>query len=334
MTNLPSPPNREFLIAGLGSVGRRHLRNLRALGGHSIRLLRTFQSTLPEEELAGLPVETDLATALAGKPAVIVANPTARHLDVAIPAAEAGCHLLIEKPLSHSLEGIDSLAAAARESGARVLSGFQFRFHPGLRRVKDLLAAIGPLVDVAAHWGEYLPQWHPWEDYRRGYSARADLGGGVVLTLCHPFDYLRWLVGEVAEVCATVSSRGDLGIDVEDTADIALRFANDVAGQVHLNFTERPASHWMRLTGRRGSISWDAADGMVRLAAGGGEQVFPAPDGFERNAMFLEEMRHFIACVEGTEQPLCTLEDGIQALRIALAAKQSAQEGRPVRMAR
>jgi predicted dehydrogenase len=214
-----------------------------------------------------------------------------------------------------------------------VLSGFQFRFHPGLRQVRDLLAAVGTLVEVEAHWGEYLPQWHPWEDYRRSYSSRAELGGGVVLTLCHPFDYLRWLVGEVAEVSATVSTCGDLEVDVEDTADIELRFANGVPGHVHLNYTEQPPSHWMRLSGSQGTISWNAADGMIRLAGGCGERVlFPAPDGFERNSMFLEEMRHFIACVEGREQPLCTLEDGIQALRIALAAKQSAREGWPIRI--
>ncbi len=184
----------KFLIAGLGSIGRRHFRNLRALGENDLVLYRTNRATLPNDELAGSPVETDLAQALAGKPdVVIVSNPTSLHLDTAIPAARAGCHLFLEKPISHSLERVDELAAAVRQSGSRVLVGFQFRFHPGLRKAAALLAegAIGKPLAFHVHWGEYLPGWHPWEDYRQGYAARSDLGGGVVLTLSHPLDYLR-----------------------------------------------------------------------------------------------------------------------------------------------
>ena len=135
-----------FLIAGFGSIGRRHLRNLHALGEQDILLYRTHHSTLPDEEITGLPVETDLQKALAHHPdAVIVANPTALHLQVAVPAARAGCHLLIEKPVSHDLEGIGELGTALSESGCKALVGFQFRFHPGLRTVRDLLegGAIG-----------------------------------------------------------------------------------------------------------------------------------------------------------------------------------------------
>ncbi len=102
-----------FLIAGLGSVGRRHLRNLLALGQRDIVLYRTRRSTLPDDELEGLPAETDLQAALRRRPdAVVVANPTAMHLEVAIPAARAGCHLLIEKPISHTWQRVDELRAA------------------------------------------------------------------------------------------------------------------------------------------------------------------------------------------------------------------------------
>ena len=116
----------KFLIAGLGSIGRRHLRNLLALGEKDIILLRTFRSTLPESDLAGFPVETDLSAALDHKPtAVIVANPTALHLDIAIPAAATGCHLLLEKPISHNLKGVEDLVAAAG-AGGRTITGLSW----------------------------------------------------------------------------------------------------------------------------------------------------------------------------------------------------------------
>src|SRR5688500_2964529 len=116
----------KILIAGLGSVGRRHLRNLIALGEKDIVLLRSHQSTLSDDELAGFPVETDLAASLKKhKPdAVIVANPTALHMDIAIPAAQAGCHILLEKPISDSMDLVDELQKAAQKSGSRILVGF------------------------------------------------------------------------------------------------------------------------------------------------------------------------------------------------------------------
>jgi predicted dehydrogenase len=298
------------------------------LGWNHIHLLRTRRTTLPEDELAGLPSHTDIGAALAHRPAaVIIATPSSLHLDSALPAARAGCHLLIEKPLSHTLDRVDNLRQAVTSAGVQVLTGFQFRYHPGLHTLWSLLAdgAIGPLTGLQVHWGEYLPSWHPWEDYRQSYAARADLGGGVVLTLCHPFDYLRWLFGEVVQVTASTSSRGGLGIDAEDTAEITLRFASGLLAQVHLDYLERPGSHTLLVTGRDGRLFWDAR-GDVRLS----DQVFPAPASFTRDTMFLDEMRHFLACMKGREVPQCTLEDGIAALRIALAAKQSAAEGRAV----
>lgn len=317
----------KFLIAGFGSIGRRHLRNLLALGERDILLYRTRRSTLPDDEIAGFPVETDLRAALDHRPdAVIVANPTALHLDVAIPAAEQGCAVFMEKPIDSSLARVDEFRAAAARGGARVLVGFQFRFHPGLRRASDLLraGAIGRPVAARAHWGEYLPGWHPWEDYRQGYAARPDLGGGVILTLCHPFDYLRWLLGEAAVASALGGTLGDLGLTVEDTAEIGLRFASGAVGSVHLNYLQRPAQHTLQITGTQGSLQWDNADGSLRLFRAGSDawETFPAPEGFERNVLFIDQMRHLIAVARGEAQPQCTLEDGIQALRMALDARR------------
>ena len=315
----------KFLIAGLGSIGRRHLRNLLALGERDIILYRSRLSTLPDDELAGFPVETDLAAALAHRPdAVIVATPTALHLDVAIPAAEAGCHLMIEKPVSHSLERVDDLRSAVTRGGGRVLVGFQFRFHPTLRDAARLLAegAIGRPVVARAHWGEYLPGWHAWEDYRKSYAARADLGGGVVLTLCHPLDYLGWLMGAPELQWTFTDSVGDLGIDVEDVAEIGLRFPNGGVGSVHLNYLQQPPAHHLEVLGTQGTLNWNNADGSLKIfraASARWEHLMP-PDGFERNWMFLEQTRHFLSLVRGEAASVCTLEDGIHTLRLALQA--------------
>lgn len=319
----------KFLIAGLGSVGRRHMRNLIALGEKDIILYRTHKATLPDDELAGYPVETDLRAALERhKPeAVIVANPTALHLDAAIPAAEAGCAVLLEKPISHSMDRVGELQAAVKRSGAQVLVGFQFRFHPGLQRAKQLISdgEIGRIISAHVHFGEYLPAWHPWEDYRKGYAARADLGGGVVATQCHSLDYLPWLVGPVEAVWGLIGKLSDLEVDVEDTAKIGLRFASGALGSIHLDYNQQPPAHRFEVIGTKGSLQWDLAAGAVRIyrAERKDWEAYPLPAGWERNAMFRDEMRHFVAVARGEAKAVCPLEDGIRVLRLVEAVHES-----------
>lgn len=340
----------KYLIAGLGSVGRRHMRNLLTLGETDLVLLRTRKSTLPEDELAPYPQETDLQTALQkhNPDAVIVANPTALHLDVAIPAAEAGCAILLEKPISHSTERLEQLEAAVQKSGAKVLVAFQFRFHPGLVHAKQLISAgeIGRVISAHVHFGEYLPAWHPWEDYRQGYAARADLGGGVVLTQCHSLDYLPWLVGEkVEQVWGFIGKISDLEVDVEDTAKIGLRFAGGALGSLHLDYNRQPPVHTFDIVGTKGSIKWDLADGVTHIyrasppspgeRGAGGEgkwQAYPMPEGWERNVMFLEQMKHFVAVVRGEAQPACTLADGMRVQELVQAIRESDARGSVVRL--
>jgi len=337
------------LIAGLGSIGRRHFRNLNALGENDIVLLRTRKATLPDDELAGYPVEINIHEALKKhKPdAVIVANPTALHLDIAIPAAEAGCHILLEKPISNSLDRVDTLQQAAQKSGSKILVGFQFRYHPTLNKARELIQshALGKILTVHAHWGEYLPQWHPWEDYRQSYAARADLGGGVICTLTHPLDYLRYLIGEVDSLWSFNGSISPLNLDVEDVAEIGLKFSNGAIGGIHLNYVQRPPRHTLEIVGTDGTLRWDNADGILhfhQMPKDFGSfsdnppapvtQTFAPPEGFERNQLFVSQTRHFIEIARGESEPICGLEDGIRALELALAAKESESTHRIYRL--
>jgi predicted dehydrogenase len=327
----------KLLLAGFGSVGRRHMRNLLALGEKEIILLRSGKSTLPLEELAGFPVEMDIHAALAHKPdCVVVANPSAYHMDVAIPAAEAGCDIFLEKPISHSMERLDVFKSALKRGGGQVLVGFQFRFHPCFRWIKKQLdqGAIGKVLTARAHYGDYLPGWHPWEDYHNSYAVRAEMGGGAVLTLCHPVDYLRWLLGEINEVLAFTGTLGGLGIAVEDVAEISMRFANGALGSAHLDFFQRPPSYRFEIIGSEGTVMWDAVDNLARIynPASNSWETYAPPHGFDRNEMFLEEMRHFLAIVRGEVSPSCTFEDGERVLHLALAIKESSKQGKTIKL--
>ncbi len=325
----------KFLIAGFGSIGRRHFRNLLALGQKDILFLRSGRSTLDTDELNGYQVETDLNRALDARPdAVIVANPTALHLQTAIPAAEAGCHLLLEKPISHSMDGLDDLQAALQRGGGKALVGYQFRFHPVLCQIKTLLDqnTLGAPISARAHWGEYLPDWHPWEDYRASYSARADLGGGVVVTLSHPLDYLRWFFGDVQAVSARVGHFSPLELGVEDYAEMLLQFARPCQVGVHLDYYQRPPRHQLEILCAEGTILWDNASAAAQIwsTRTGKWETLQPPDGFERNDLFLAELSHFIDVVEGRSNPVCDLDDGRAVMELCEAVFESSRFQRTV----
>ena len=339
----------KFLIAGLGSTGRRHMRNLILLGEKDIILLRSHRATLSDDELVGYPVEVELTEALKKhKPdAVIVANPTALHLDIAIPAAEAGCAILLEKPISHSFERLDALQQAVQKGGGKILVGFQFRYHPTINKTRELIqmGALGKVLTAHVHWGEYLPNWHPWEDYRQSYAARADLGGGVVVTLTHPLDYLRFILGNVDSLWSFNEHLSPLEVDVEDVAEIGLKFCSGAVGGVHLNYFQRPPVHRFEIVGTNGTLRWDNADGILHLykfSAPFGSysdmppapvyESFSPPEGFERNQLFIAQTKHFVEVARGETQPICDLADGVSALQMAFAAYESQKTEKLIRL--
>jgi len=315
----------KFLIVGFGSIGRRHFHNLLALGETDIILLRSLKSNLDTEELKNFQIVTSIEDALSLKPdAVIIANPTSLHLEIAIPAAKAGCHLFFEKPISSSMDGLEALHQALQLGGGIAVTGFQFRFHPGLVKIKQFVQEkkIGEVISARAHWGEYLPNWHPWEDHRKSYSARKDLGGGVILTLSHPIDYLKWIFGPVSSVWAYHRAINHLEIDVEGSAEIGLAFSIGVIGSVHVNYIQCPGRHDLEIVGDKGTIKWDNSDGIVHLFQSETNQweSFSPPSGFERNDLFVAEMKNFINVIQKNALPVCSLEDGIDVQRIVDAA--------------
>lgn len=331
----------KFLIIGFGSIGRRHAQNLLDLGQTDLLVYRTGRSNLPVEMHLDLPIETDLDRAFAYQPdAVIVCNPTALHLPFGIRAAERGCHIFLEKPVSHSLEGIDEFRQIVKKRGVKVVVGFQYRFHPALHIMQEWLKAgkIGRPLWARVHWGEYLPDWHPWEDYRLSYSARRDLGGGVLLTLCHPFDYLNVLFGEATDVSAFMGKIGDLELDVEDVAEVILHYPNRFLATVHLDYLQRPPSHTLEICGTQGILRWDYQAGSLQLhqiadkAKVEGSVSLSVPAHADRNEMYRAEMAHFLRIIQGNEFPACSLEDGIYALKVALAARQAAESGTKTRI--
>jgi predicted dehydrogenase len=335
----------KILIVGLGSTGQRHARNLRALLGDDVELLAwrvrglthvltpTLQADASRnvEEEYNIKAFDNLDLALAEHPdAAFICNPTSQHLAVAQACAERNCHLFIEKPVSHSLAGLHKLLDTIKIRSLVTLVGYQFRFHPCLKAVSGLLAAhaIGRILTVRAVVGEYLPGWHPYEDYRKTYAASAELGGGVILSQIHEFDYLYSLFGLPRSVYSLGGHWSSLDLDVEDTASTLMDFLiEDKPVAVHLqqDYVQRTPSRQCEIVGEEGKIVADFAG--LRVTAPSVDLNFT---GFDRNQLFLDQTKHFLACLEGLESPMVDLRAGIQSLRMALAARESIASGQPV----
>lgn len=321
---------KTFLFVGCGSIGRRHIRNLKKLVACRILAYRIRKEPLGDFERE-FEIESfyDLGTALDQKPeAVFVTNPTRFHMLVALEAARRGCHLFIEKPLSHDLEHVDELIRICDAGNLVALVGYKMRFHKSILLIKGLIdrGEIGKVLTVRSYYGGYLPDWHPWEDYRRMYSSRQDLGGGVILDATHEIDYLYWMAGDVAEVKSFYGKLSSLEIDTEDTAEILFRFHSGAFGNVHMSYAQRPEIRRCEVVGTLGTALWDQYRKTVDvyLMTKGRWESFPEGDSYDTNTdMFIEEMKHFLACLERKERSILTLRDARRVLEIALEVKNN-----------
>jgi len=329
-----------ILVVGLGSIARRHIWNLKSIDPTiEIAIWRQHSKSSDLQDLASLVnrVVFQLSDALAWRPdAALITNPASLHIETGLALAQEGVHLFIEKPLSNTLNGIDELLDLCRQRSLVLTVGYNFRFYWPLQVMRQALieGRIGRPIAVQAEVGQYLPDWRPGSDYRQGVSARRDLGGGVVLELSHELDYVRWLVGEIRTVSAQVDHLSGLEIDVEDIAEIVLRFRNGAIGSVHLDMVDRAKRRTCRITGTEGTLRWDWFSHSVQLfsaATNGWSDLHPAR-ALDRNEMYTAELRHFLECVRGDNVPVVSGEDGRRVLEIALAAKQSSQDQRSVEL--
>lgn len=322
----------KILVVGYGSVGRRHVKNLRKLGFDNLVFLRSGRPDVIDQAPPPGKQFCELSEALAHDiRAAIIATPSASHLEHALPLAKHGCHLFIEKPVTTDcdIDRCQQLIKIAREQDLVTMVGCQFRFHPLLVALREGLRSgrIGNAVEAHAEWGEYLPDWHPWEDYREGYAAREDLGGGVMLTLVHPIDYLHWLFGETADVQAEYGKLDELQTKVpDDWAKLKLRFKQGASATVHLDFIQRPAVHQLTVQGARGHVTLDFHAGELIWTVNGEEtERLGVDSGFTRNDMFLAEMKHFLDCVAERKATDLCLDQGLVALRTVAMARRDAK---------
>lgn len=319
----------QALVIGYGSIGKRHIENLSKLPNIKILVCskRKYDVFLKSKNCVLI---NSLEDCINQKPNfAIICNETSFHIKTAIKLAKSGIHLFIEKPLSNSLKGINELMILTRKKKIITMIGNNFRFHPSIKLIKKMISSkdLGRIISAKVENGSFLPYWHPNENYSKNYSARDDLGGGVILTCIHEIDYLYWFFGNVSNVFSISGKFSDLDIQTEDLSAILLKFENNVIAEAHLDYFQIPSIRNCKIICTKGTIIWDMHQNIVRFYDNKNKKWIEKLKltNYEINSMYLEELKYFIKCIRENKKTNCDIEDGIYTLKIALSIKKSSK---------
>ena len=321
-----------ILIVGFGSIGRTHLENLLQFKNLEL-IVYTKRTDLKLFQEQGVKILDSLTECLKENPDIgIITNETSLHIPTAIRLAENGLDLFIEKPLSHSSKDIKKLQSIVKKKKLITQIGCNLRFHPCIKKIKNLIEKenIGRVISAQVQNCSYLPDSHRWEDYRKSFSARKELGGGVILTLIHELDYLYWFFDEVESVVSISDKLSDLNISVEDFSASILKFKNNVVGEIHLDYFQRPSFKSCKIRGTKGEIYWDSDKNSVsiyNIKKNKWDVKFET--GFSNNidmySSYVDELKHFLKCVKQRKETINNLQQGIKTFEIALAIKKASK---------
>ena len=325
----------KFLIIGCGSIGLRHLRNLKSLGHEVIGFEPNPQIRLEVRQQYNIDIYDDIKIALNKEiDAALICSPTSTHIKNAQLVAKRGKHIFIEKPISNDLEGIEKLKNLIYANKLMCFNACNIRFLKSLKLVKKLIESgrIGKVLSVRVECGFYLPYWHPTEDYRLSYSARKSLGGGVIFDDIHELDSLLWLFGDVSEVFCMMDKISEIEIETEDLAEIFIKFVNGPMAQIHLDYIQRTYRRVYEFIGENGTIVLDINKQKIELfdEDTNHSEIFQESINYNREQMFIDEIKYFINCIKDGREPMNNISDATETLKIALACHESARSKKVV----
>jgi predicted dehydrogenase len=331
---------QHVLIVGVGSIGERHLRCFQATGRAEVSFVEIndgLRATISERyDVRGF---ADLETAIADHAgtlhppvrkitAAVIATPANRHLEIAIRLADAGVHLLIEKPLSTSTDGADLLTRLASERGLVVGVAYVLRCSPALAAMREavLSGRFGKPVEIVAVCGQHFPTYRP--AYRDTYYVDRATGGGAIQdALTHVLNAGEWIVGPIERLVADAAHRVLAGVTVEDTVHVLTRHGN-VLGSYSLNQHQAPNEVTMTVICDAGTVRWETHAQRWRWMMQPDELWHDEPyEPQPRDAAFVTQANRFLDAVEGRASLLCSLDEGVQTLRVNLAALASVDHG-------
>mgnify|MGYP003981019741 FL=1 len=328
-----------ILFIGLGGAGQRHLRLFREnlpnvdliayRSANKTPLLNSDFSVNQNESIEDvyqIKIYNNLKEVLALKPdLVVISTPSSMHLEYAQLCASKGINVFVEKPISNSLEGLQTLRDTVERNNVAIQVGFQRRFHPHLSKVKEIIKSgrIGQVLTVNFTVASYIPRWHPYENYLDLYACRKELGGGVLLTEIHEIDLAIWYFGMPKSVVCIGGTYSDVGMDVEDTVRLTLDYTN-FSVQINFTFWQKHHERTLSISGEEGFLSWNQDSDLLK------EEYFNETKGLvnhsssnsDNDVMFDLQIKSLIESMSALTSE-ANMSDSIASIKIVEAAKKS-----------
>ncbi len=332
---------KKALIIGSGSIGQRHIRNLQNLGIESIVALRSKKGhykTLPED-LNVVEVSSWEEAIAENADVAIVANPTSMHVDVALKIAPYVKGIFIEKPISHSMENTLHLIDVLNQNNVVSFVGHNLIFHPIVDALKSFVDDndVGRIINIQCQVGQWLPDWHPYEDYTKGYYAKNELGGGVALTLIHEIHLALEFAGLPTHVFGMVTQSNRLPLEVDVQSDLMIKHKDGAVSQIHLDFLQKPYHRSGLITFEHGWVRYDFCEG--RVVGQDPDEDSPstiwADDNYDHNSMYVDQAEKFIQYVEeGRMKHRFDAASSLESLKVVMALFESDKTGLRIPMER
>jgi predicted dehydrogenase len=318
-----------ILVIGCGSIGQRHIKNLSDIHAGVVSAFDIDKRRLEEvkKKVPSIELYDSLDAAFLNKPdAAFITVPTALHINYAVAAAEKGCHLFIEKPLSSDTRDIKKLLRIVKNNNLITLIGCNMRFYWAIKKIKSLLLEnrVGKVISARIESGQYLPDWHPWEDYRKMYSARKKMGGGVILDAIHEIDYCRWFFGKTVKTVSMYGKLSNLEIETEDVAEMLFKFDRGPLVNIHVDYVYRDYLRKCNIIGEEGTIFWDYNGHSVQLYMAKRKKltVYKEPAGYNLNQMYVDEIKYFFRCIKNKLATFNSVFNGSDTLMTTLCLKE------------
>lgn len=318
----------KVLFYGLGSIGKRHAKIINELFPdvkiYALRSNKGVNNQLNIERYINDIYDEKEAFLL--KPDIVfITNPTSMHIKSGIAAGENKCHIFMEKPLSNNLENVEGLLNLVKRERLVTLMGCNMRFHPIILKIRELVQnqVLGKALSFSVTCGSYLPEWRPWQDYSKSYSASKELGGGVVLDLIHEIDYARYLFGDFKAFKSIIGKSSNLNIETEDYADIILKTDKGISGSIHLDYFRRQSKRQINVTFENGTLCADLINN--NLSINGNIYSENIKYDIDRDYMYKEQIKYFIHCVKNKENTFNDINEGFEVLKLAMKIKENGE---------
>ncbi|ETR96591.1 Gfo/Idh/MocA family protein [Acinetobacter lactucae] len=317
---------KNIAVIGLGNIATRHRRNLKMLFPEAKLIVMSASGRIPKEPVSDsdhIAESIDEIIQLQVQFAII-ASPAPFHAQHAIPLIKVGIPVLIEKPVSVTQTDAQALIDAEVQYKTPVAVGYCLRYLPSAQKVRQMIqeGVIGNLYNAFIEIGQYLPDWRPTKDYRETVSAKTELGGGVLLELSHELDYAQWILGSLTPKYVVLRASEELGLEVEDNADLLMTTAKGAVVNIHLDFLQRKAHRKCRFIGSEGCIEWDLIrNEVVLIKAKEQQEIYSAPE-WDKNQMYLEMVTDFIKKINGQPNQSISLQEAERTVGLIVEMKE------------